>query len=295
MEIEYLGNAIKLLGPYANKGLGGRLQVSFNDPVDQTKRRTQSMTRFCVQYALNSCVLPVWEVDHIDRNHQNNAIENLQFLERRYHALKDAQDARFIKAKCQNCHKIFLLLWRQYENNILKQAKSGPYCTKRCAGIASHSDQRSVGIYAYEESFLIKKPDRDEISGVKLIDYFTQDHVDRYNDLLIQLMRTYNARMLEQVYRSGSNPLARKSMRVRIPLRAPKQPQLSNLCENCKKEISSKARRCKSCNGFLRENKIDWPPTEELIEMVKSSSYRAVGRQLGVSDNAIRKRITRHS
>ena len=35
-------------------------------------------------------------------------------------------------------------------------------------------------------------------------------------------------------------------------------------------------------------------PTETLVKMVDESSYVSVARTLGVSDNAIRKRITNH-
>lgn len=46
---------------------------------------------------------------------------------------------------------------------------------------------------------------------------------------------------------------------------------------------------CQSC--FLQETKADWPEIPELIEMIKNSNYVQVGKKLGVSDNAIRKRL----
>jgi len=70
---------------------------------------------------------------------------------------------------------------------------------------------------------------------------------------------------------------------------------LQNRCLDCKKQINRHARRCKKCAGHnCATTKIDWPPVEQLIEMVKKSSFSAVGRELGVSDNAIRKRIKNH-
>lgn len=72
-----------------------------------------------------------------------------------------------------------------------------------------------------------------------------------------------------------------------------------NKCLDCSKKISRKAKRCKDC--VKKENaklggleKIKWPATENLIQMVKISSYAEVGRQLGVSDNAVRKRVRNH-
>lgn len=42
---------------------------------------------------------------------------------------------------------------------------------------------------------------------------------------------------------------------------------------------------------FTRQTKIEWPGDQELLEMLKNSNYFALGRKLGVSDNAIRKRL----
>lgn len=50
-----------------------------------------------------------------------------------------------------------------------------------------------------------------------------------------------------------------------------------------------------SCAAYgTNKTKAEWPPTEVLERMVEATSYCAVGRQLGVSDNAVRKRIRNH-
>ncbi len=68
-----------------------------------------------------------------------------------------------------------------------------------------------------------------------------------------------------------------------------------NFCVDCGVAISRRAQRCKSCQGkFSQPTKTEWPSVDELIVMVERSSYSAVGRKLGVSDNAVRKRIQRH-
>ncbi len=68
-----------------------------------------------------------------------------------------------------------------------------------------------------------------------------------------------------------------------------------NICL-CGKRISKKSTSCKSCAGKDREQtKIVWPSIEELTKMLKDSNYLALGKKLGVSDNAIRKRIKKHS
>lgn len=62
----------------------------------------------------------------------------------------------------------------------------------------------------------------------------------------------------------------------------------------CGKQISSTATRCKSCAVRSRGTKINWPPVNELLDMLSKSNYTRVGKQLGVSDNAIRKHLKRH-
>ena len=53
------------------------------------------------------------------------------------------------------------------------------------------------------------------------------------------------------------------------------------------------ANSCKACATKARE-KITWPDVDELQQMVAKSNYTQVARELGVSDNAIRKRIKRY-
>lgn len=65
-----------------------------------------------------------------------------------------------------------------------------------------------------------------------------------------------------------------------------------NTC-SCGKEIAYQSINCKQCAGKLRKKKIDWPSDEELLEHLSKSNYSALARELGVSDNAIRKRLNR--
>lgn len=67
-----------------------------------------------------------------------------------------------------------------------------------------------------------------------------------------------------------------------------------NKCEDCGKDIYPRSSRCNSCYRKSRE-KIDWPKVEWLKRMTEKYSFKALERRLGVSDNAIRKRIENHS
>ena len=65
----------------------------------------------------------------------------------------------------------------------------------------------------------------------------------------------------------------------------------------CGKEINKGSKLCKNCEDIARlgkKTKIQWPEMKDLIVMIKQSSYVVVAKKLGVSDNAVRKRIKNH-
>src|SRR5690606_2625897 len=66
-------------------------------------------------------------------------------------------------------------------------------------------------------------------------------------------------------------------------------------CSSCGTLKKGKALRCLSCSNQKKAKaKIEWPATNELVQAVKASSFSEVGRGLGVSDDAIRKRLRVH-
>jgi hypothetical protein len=73
-----------------------------------------------------------------------------------------------------------------------------------------------------------------------------------------------------------------------------KKREQKDECLECATPIAQNSIWCRSCAAKRRGTKIDWPPSDELFKMVESSSFVAVGRKLGVSDNAIRKRLRNH-
>ena len=69
------------------------------------------------------------------------------------------------------------------------------------------------------------------------------------------------------------------------------------LCTDCGQTVSRKSIRCIKCDHKARKGrnvgrtKIDWPKDDDLAAMLRTDSYTSVGKKLGVSDNAIRKRV----
>jgi 5-methylcytosine-specific restriction endonuclease McrA len=70
----------------------------------------------------------------------------------------------------------------------------------------------------------------------------------------------------------------------------------TNKCLGCGVEVKKRNIRCLLCEnshrgGKVGNRKVERPPYEQLLQEIKDTSYCAVGRTYGVSDNAIRKWI----
>lgn len=66
----------------------------------------------------------------------------------------------------------------------------------------------------------------------------------------------------------------------------------SKVCSRCWNTPGGRSRR-EVEEKMTRATKIEWPTDEWLTERLKTTSYSALGRELGVSDNAIRKHLGR--
>jgi Zn finger protein HypA/HybF involved in hydrogenase expression len=79
---------------------------------------------------------------------------------------------------------------------------------------------------------------------------------------------------------SQTSTFAGKNIKVKTP---------PNLCQ-CGSQILKNSIRCNSCSASERESNT-YPSTEELIAGVKARGFSAVGREIGVSDVAVRKHL----
>lgn len=83
---------------------------------------------------------------------------------------------------------------------------------------------------------------------------------------------------LGSVCSGGSNPLRGKKNLTKT----------QNYCK-CGEKINRRSKQCKKC--YERRKKIIWPPKEVILEKLKTKSFLALAKELGVSDNAIRKHL----
>lgn len=68
-----------------------------------------------------------------------------------------------------------------------------------------------------------------------------------------------------------------------------KKQKKKHYCTNCNQLRDPQAKVCRSC--FQQPSKITWLSSSELLKELETKSYTQLGKDLGVSDNAIRKHL----
>lgn len=139
----------KIYGPYIRKDGRKHCIVIFPDK----SRKCISYPKLLMEQKLGRYLTPDETVDHIDGNFSNNNIDNLRILFRSEHVSLDVKRVNKLILICEVCGRSFVLNGRKlqdaYYNRKNKNA-TGPYCSKRCAGIASHN------ISAYKTHVIMK-------------------------------------------------------------------------------------------------------------------------------------------
>lgn len=118
------------------------------------------------------------------------------------------------------------------------------------------------------------------------------DHINGvHNDHTIENLRLLCPNCHSQTVNFAGRNIKRKAT-LKKKRRKKKDKNTQKVCADCSKHISRQAMRCKSCAVKIQnKHKIIWPTISDLSAMVKNGSYSGVARSLGVSDNAVRKRI----
>lgn len=126
----------KIYGPYLRPD--GRQHIIAVYP--DGSRKTTSYPKYLMEVHLGRYLLPTETVDHIDRDFTNNSISNLQVLSKETHSRLDAKRLASVVVKCQICGFDFTLEGNRLHNAYRSKARgnSGPYCSRSCAGKATH-------------------------------------------------------------------------------------------------------------------------------------------------------------
>ncbi len=119
------------------------------------------------------------------------------------------------------------------------------------------------------------------------------DHIDgdHYNNTLENLkILCPNCHAKTPTYR-GKNKRGKNSQTLKNKKQIERIKKVYR-CSSCDIQLKRKCKTglCSSCHS-KSQRKVERPSKEQLIQEVKGSSYVAVGKKYGVSDNAIRKWI----
>lgn len=157
---------------------------------------------------------------------------------------------------------------------------------------------------SYDELFSINEIDRKHIKKYiidnKIIPYRCHmcNIVDTWNGNPISLHldhingvnndnRLENLRFLCPNCHSQTNSYCGKNIAGKLTV--------EHRCIDCNIQVANGSTRCKPCaSKHKNSTKIVWPKTSILVQLVEEHGYAETGRKLGVSDNAVKKRIRNH-
>ena len=139
--IPYSG--LKVFGPYVRKD--GRKHVVLQDTVTK-KLKTVSYPKYLVELREGRYLTDDETVDHRDDDFTNDDLDNLQILSRSANASKSAKRRVPQKFSCPVCNAEFELEGTSLSRATVNRSKgrSGPYCSKSCAGKDSRNEVRLV-------------------------------------------------------------------------------------------------------------------------------------------------------
>lgn len=128
---------MKIYGPYKRKDNRFHICIIYDDGHRQTK----SYPRYLMEQHLNRELLPSETIDHIDNDKTNNNISNLQILSLKDNAKKQAalNPRKLYTFTCPQCNTPATKYLSDVVHNR-KTGKSGPYCSRSCAGKATYKN-----------------------------------------------------------------------------------------------------------------------------------------------------------
>lgn len=128
---------MKIYGPYKRKDGRQHIIIVHDDGSKQTK----SYPRYLYEQYTGIELSQHEHIDHINNDFTDNRIENLQVLTQIENNKKEYnrphRQRKLYTFNCPVCNRVSSKRLSQVVSNKNK-GKSGPYCSRHCAGIASH-------------------------------------------------------------------------------------------------------------------------------------------------------------
>jgi hypothetical protein len=122
---------MKVYGPYTRQD-GRQHVILYSDG----ERRTQSYPRYLWEQEYGP-IPEGYDVHHIDEDFTNNVISNFELKFHPQHVSEHQSPAEMVDFVCPHCGKFASKPARFIRGNQKKKGKSGPYCSRSCAGKAT--------------------------------------------------------------------------------------------------------------------------------------------------------------
>lgn len=150
-----------IYGPY--RLADNRDRVTITSPNGVVK--FVSYAKYLMEVHLDRFLDPDLEtVDHIDNDFNNNNLNNLRILSRKEHCSLEVARIKDQTFVCGMCNTPFTLSGKKLNDAFQNRLRgfSGPYCSRSCAGKASHlksNDPRAKFQDVKREKYTLKNPD----------------------------------------------------------------------------------------------------------------------------------------
>lgn len=129
------GMPVRVNGPYISPSGKSKGRRYMNVVYADGSKGTTLYSRYLMEKRLGRRLDPKLEtVDHINGDKTDDREENLQIMTQGDNARKSIPPAPTAEFRCPTCLVMFVKQLRQIRNNQGKKGKSGPYCSKSCAG-----------------------------------------------------------------------------------------------------------------------------------------------------------------
>ena len=127
---ELISLADTVYGPYTSKETGRKIVII---KYDDGRSRTVSYPKYLLEQHLGKELPIEATVDHIDRDFNNNSIDNLRVMDRSDHSCADTRRVKLVRFNCSLCAKPFERSPRLVRDKA-KKGRRGIFCSKQCAG-----------------------------------------------------------------------------------------------------------------------------------------------------------------
>lgn len=131
----------KIYGPYKRDDNRQHVVIHYGNDEKETK----SYPKLIVELDLGRKLDSDETVHHKDHNKLNQNLDNLEVIDKKNHTSKHAseQTEEIVEIKCILCNTKTEKPARQIRNNK-NQEKTGPFCSKSCAGLYGTMVQNNV-------------------------------------------------------------------------------------------------------------------------------------------------------